>query len=222
MTKCIAIDTSTDRFTLAAMNDGELFEFNQENCIDHAQDIYRNINNILTESRLELKDLDFIAYGSGPGRFTGLRIAAAATQAISYSQQTPVCSISSLATIAQVASETYSLDKIAVVMDAGRKQIYFGCYQKSEDGLVASTISDCLIDVDAFHFSGTNFFGVGKGWKEYTNLKKQCSVEVAEQAQEILPDAKTMIKLAIREFKSGKGVESFEALPNYLRDQVAY
>jgi len=54
MTKCIAIDTSTDRFTLAAMNDGELFEFNQENCIDHAQNIYRNINNILTESRLEL------------------------------------------------------------------------------------------------------------------------------------------------------------------------
>ena len=79
MTKCIAIDTSTDRFTLAAMNDGELFEFNQENCIDHAQYIYRNINNILTDSRLELKDLDFIVYGSGPGRFTGLRIAAAAT-----------------------------------------------------------------------------------------------------------------------------------------------
>ena len=48
MTKCIAIDTSTDRFTLAAMNGRELFEFNQDNCINHAQDIYRNINNILT------------------------------------------------------------------------------------------------------------------------------------------------------------------------------
>ena len=81
MTKCIAIDTSTNRFTLAAMNGRELFEFNQDNCINHAQDIYRNINNILTNSRLNLKDLDFIAFGCGPGRFTGLRIAASAAQA---------------------------------------------------------------------------------------------------------------------------------------------
>ena len=221
MTKCIAIDTSTDRFTLAAMNGGELFEFNRENCIDHAQDIYRNINNILTDSRLNLKDLDFVAFGSGPGRFTGLRIAASATQAISYTHQIPVCSVSSLSIIAQLASENYSKDKIAVAMDAGRKQIYFGCYRKSRDDLVQPVFSDSLIDVDSFYFSEPSFFGVGRGWKKYTNMMEQCSVEFIEDSEEILPDAKTMIKLAMRDFKSGKGVEAFEALPNYLRDQIA-
>ena len=220
MTKCIAIDTSTDRFTLAAMNGGELFEFNRENCIDHAQDIYRNINNILTDSRLQLKDLDFVAFGSGPGRFTGLRIAASVTQAISYPHEIPVCSVSSLSTIAQFASENYSKDKIAVAMDAGRKQIYFGCYRKAKDGLVQPTSPDCLVDVDSFHFIEPNFFGVGMGWKKYTNLKAQCSVKLIENFEEILPDAKTMLKLAMRDFKSGKGVEAFEALPNYLRDQI--
>ena len=221
MTKCIAIDTSTDRFTLAAMNSGELFEFNQENCIDHAQDIYRNINNILTDSRLKLQDLDFVAFGSGPGRFTGLRIAASATQGISYPHHIPVCSVSSLSTIAQLASENYSKDKIAVAMDAGRKQIYFGCYQKSQGDLVRTKSPDSLVDVDSFYFSEPNFFGVGSGWKEYTNLKEQCSIKLIEDTKEVLPDAKTMIKLALRDFKLGKGVESFEALPNYLRDQIA-
>ena len=221
MTKCIAIDTSTDRFTLAAMNGGELYEFNQDNCVDHAQDIYRNINNILTDSRLKLKDLDFITFGSGPGRFTGLRIAASATQAISYTHQIPVCSVSSLSTIAQLASENYSKDKIVVAMDAGRKQIYFGGYQKSKDGLVLPIFPDSLIDVDSFHFSEPNFFGVGLGWKEYTHLKEKCSVELIEDSEEILPDAKTMIKLALRDYKSGKELEAFEALPNYLRDQIA-
>ena len=221
MTKCIAIDTSTDRFTLAAMNGGELFEFNQENCIDHAQDIYRNINNILTDSRLKLKDLNFVAFGSGPGRFTGLRIAASATQAISYPFHIPVCGVSSLLTIAQLASENYSKDKIAVAMDAGRKQIYFGCYRKAKDGLMQPIFSDSLINVDSFHFSEPNFFGVGAGWKKYTNLKAQCSIEFIEDDEEILPDAKTMIKLAMRDFRSGKALESFEALPNYLRDQIA-
>ena len=221
MTKCIAIDTSTDRFTLAAMNGGELFEFNQDNCVDHAQDIYRNINNILTNSRLKLKDLDFVAFGCGPGRFTGLRIAASATQAISYTNQIPVCSVSSLSTIAQLASENYSKDKIAVAIDAGRKQIYFGCYLRSQDGLMEPASPDSLVDVDSFHFSELNFFGVGMGWKKYKNLEKQSFVKLIEDSEEILPDAKTMIKLATKDFKSGKRLESFEALPNYLRDQVA-
>ena len=221
MTKCIAIDTSTNRFTLAAMNGRELYEFNQENCIDHAQDIYRNINNILTDSRLKLKDLDFVAFGSGPGRFTGLRIAASATQAISYTHQISVCRVSSLSTIAQLASENYSKDKIAVAMDAGRKQIYFGCYQTSKDGLVQPIFPDSLLDVESFRFSDPNFFGVGMGWKEYTNLKDKSLVELIEDSEEILPDAKTMIKLAMRDFKSGKTLEAFEALPNYIRDQIA-
>ncbi len=117
--------------------------------------------------------------------------------------------------------ENYSKDKIAVAMDAGRKQIYFGCYQTSKDGLVQPIFPDSLIDVDSFHFSEGNYFGVGRGWKKYTNFKTQCSVEFIEDSEEILPDAKTMIKLAMRDFKSGKALEAFEALPNYLRDQIA-
>ena len=106
-------------------------------------------------------------------------------------------------------------------MDAGRKQIYFGCYQTSKDGLVQPVFPDSLIDVDSYHFSEVNFFGVGRGWKECTKMKEQCSVEVIKDSEEILPDAKTMIKLAMRDFKSGKALEAFEALPNYLRDQIA-
>ena len=105
MTKCIAIDTSTIRLTLAVLNDGEFFELSQENSMDHAMDIYSNINKILRDARLELQDLELIGFGLGPGRFSGLRVAAAATQAMSYTHRIPVCGISSLSVIAQQASE---------------------------------------------------------------------------------------------------------------------
>ena len=106
-------------------------------------------------------------------------------------------------------------------MDAGRKQVYFGCYQTSKNGLVQPIFPDRLVNVDAFYFSESNFSGVGRGWREYTKMQAQCSVEFIEDSEEILPDAKTMIKLAMRDFKSGKVVEAYEALPNYLRDQIA-
>ena len=69
---------------------------------------------------MKLKDLDFVAFGCGPGRFTGLRIAASATQGISYPHHIPVCSVSSLSTIAQLASEELA-EKLAMPLDKVRK-----------------------------------------------------------------------------------------------------
>ena len=63
MTKCIAIDTSTIRLTLAVLNDGEFFELSQENGMDHARDIYSNINKLLNDARVELQDLELIGIG---------------------------------------------------------------------------------------------------------------------------------------------------------------
>jgi len=140
MIKCIAIDTSTIRLTLAVLNNGEFFELSQESGMDHAKDIYSNINKILNDARLELQDLELIGFGLGPGRFSGLRVAAAATQAMSYILKIPVCGISNLAVMAQQAAEIFSIKKIAVAIDANRNQIYFGCYQVSADGLVVENI----------------------------------------------------------------------------------
>jgi len=220
MTKCIAIDTSTIRLTLAVLNDGEFFELSQENSLDHARDIYSNINKILNDARVELQDLELIGFGLGPGRFSGLRVAAAATQAMSYTHRIPVCGISSLSVMAQHASEIFSIEKIAVAIDANRNQIYFGCYHVSEDGLVVATYPDRLVNVDDFDFSERDYCGIGLGWLQYNHLGDKCCVELINQGEKILPDARIMIKLAIRDFKSGKTVNSFEALPNYLKDQV--
>ena len=220
MTKCIAIDTSTIRLTLAVLNDGEFFELNQENGMDHAKDIYSNINKILNDARVELQELELIGFGLGPGRFSGLRVAAAATQAMSYIHKIPVCGISSLSVIAQQAAEIFSIEKIAVAIDANRNQIYFGCYRVSAEGLVVATYPDRLVDVDNFDFSERDYCGIGSGWSQYNHLRDKGCVELIHQGEKVLPDAKIMIKLAIRDFKSGKTVESFEALPNYLMDQV--
>ena len=118
MTKCIAIETSTTKFSLASYNNGVICEYNEIDSKNHAKNIYININNIINQSKMNINELDFIALGNGPGRFSGLRVSASAIQAITYVRKIPIVSVSSLMAIAQVAIDNYSLDKIAVAMTA--------------------------------------------------------------------------------------------------------
>ena len=87
MNKSLAIDTSTTRLTIACENAGNFYEYSMDNCIDHAKNIFSNINDLLFEAQLDIKDLDYISIGIGPGRFSGLRVAASAVQAIAYTHK---------------------------------------------------------------------------------------------------------------------------------------
>ena len=125
MNKSLAIDTSTTRLTIACENEGNFYEYSMDNCIDHAKNIFSNINDLLFEAQLDIKDLDYISIGIGPGRFSGLRVAASAVQAIAYTHKKNVVTVSSLSNIALVAIKQFSIDRVLVATDAGNNKIFF-------------------------------------------------------------------------------------------------
>ena len=220
MNKSLAIDTSTTRLTIACENEGNFYEYSMDNCVDHAKNIFTNINELLLEAKLDIKDLDFISIGIGPGRFSGLRVAASAVQAIAYTHKKNVVTVSSLSNIALVAIKQFSIDRVLVATDAGNNRIFFGSYQIDEPGIIKANINDSLIEVKNFVFEQTNYYGVGNAWKKYGVSLSRENITILEGAEDLYPDARTMINYAKIRFEMKEFIDPFNIQPNYLIEQV--
>ena len=220
MNKSLAIDTSTTRLTIACENDGHFYEYSMDNCIDHAKNIFSNINDLLLEAQLDIKDLDFISIGIGPGRFSGLRVAASAVQALAYIHEKNVVSVSSLSNIALVAIKQFSVDRVLVATDAGNNKIFFGSYQIDESEIIKANLKDSLIEIKDFVFKEANYYGVGNAWKKYGETLSSENITVLDGAEDLYPDARTMISFAKNRFEMKEFIDPFNIQPNYLIEQV--
>ena len=220
MNKSLAIDTSTTRLTIACENDGIFYEYSMDNCVDHAKNIYSNINDLLLEAQLNIKELDFISIGIGPGRFSGLRVAASAVQAMAYTHEKNVVSVSSLSNIALVAIKQFSIDRVLVATDAGNNKIFFGSYQIDESEIIKANVKDSLIEIKDFVFKEANYYGVGNAWKKYGDTLSSENITVLDGAEDLYPDARTMISFAKNRFEMKEFIDPFNIQPNYLIEQV--
>ena len=220
MNKSLAIDTSTTRLTIACENEGNFYEYSMDNCIDHAKNIFSNINDLLFEAQLDIKDLDYISIGIGPGRFSGLRVAASAVQAIAYTHKKNVVTVSSLSNIALVAIKQFSIDRVLVATDAGNNKIFSGSYQIDESETIKANVKDSLIEIKDFVFEETNYYGVGNAWKKYGESLSRENIIFLEGAEDLYPDARTMINYAKIRFEMKEFIDPFNIQPNYLIEQV--
>ena len=220
MNKSLAIDTSTSRLTIACENNGNFYEYSMDNCIDHAKNIFSNINDLLLESRLEINDLDFITIGIGPGRFSGLRVAASAVQAMSYAHKKEVVCVSSLCSIALVAIKQFSIDRVLVATDAGNDKIFFGCYETDQSEIIKANVSDGLAEIKNFRFEDANYYGAGNAWKKYGDSLSRENITVLDGAEDLYPDARIMINYAKIRYEMKEFIDPFNIQPNYLIDQV--
>ena len=220
MNKSLAIDTSTTRLTIACENEGNFYEYSMDNCIDHAKNIFSNINDLLFEAQLDIKDLDYISIGIGPGRFSGLRVAASAVQAIAYTHKKNVVTVSSLSNIALVAIKQFSIDRVLVATDAGNNKIFSGSYQIDELETIKANVKDSLIEIKDFVFEETNYYGVGNAWKKYGEFLSRENIMFLEGAEDLYPDARTMINYAKIRFEMKEFIDPFNIQPNYLIEQV--
>ena len=220
MNKSLAIDTSTTRLTIACEYEGNFYEYSMDNCIDHAKNIFSNINDLLFEAQLDIKDLDYISIGIGPGRFSGLRVAASAVQAIAYTHKKNVVTVSSLSNIALVAIKQFSIDRVLVATDAGNNKIFSGSYQIDELETIKANVKDSLIEIKDFVFEETNYYGVGNAWKKYGESLSRENIIFLEGAEDLYPDARTMINYAKIRFEMKEFIDPFNIQPNYLIEQV--
>ena len=220
--KLLAIETSTDRCSCAIALDGECRAYDRHAPRQHAELILEMISELLQESDLRLRDLNGVAFGRGPGSFTGVRIAASVTQGLAYGADLPVVGISSLQALAQGVRRGRGKTHVLTAFDARMSEVYWGAYRE-EDEIMAPVIEDGVFAPQKVPIpaSSVPWHGAGDGWSAYADILAQRLPETAAQScMVIYPSAIDIITLASAAFEKGQTVSALMALPVYLRDTV--
>ncbi len=226
--KLLAIDTSTDACSAALWLDGEVRQRYQVAPREHGQLILPMIESLLGEAGLALTQLDTLAFGRGPGGFTGVRIANSVIQGLAFGADLPVVPISSLAALAQGAWTELGAPHVLAAIDARIGEVYWGAYRANENsGLVALVDKEivCIPEDVPLPLAedGGGWFGAGNGWHTYAQpLKARLGEVVTAWDGQRYPQAQHLCAHAADAFQRGLAVGAERALPVYLRDEVAW
>lgn len=214
--KLLAIDTATERCSVALLVDERVIERATETPRGHADLVLPMVNDVLAEGGLTLRQLDGLAYGRGPGAFTGVRIAVGVAQGLAYGAQLATVGISNLAAVAQQFAVAGA--RILVCMDARMNEVYWGRFEATPDGLVRSMVDERVDRPEAVDPGDATVFA-GTGFGAYPQLAAGRAAVAIHNAA--LPHAREIARLAAAELRAGRGQPPERAQPVYLRDQVA-
>lgn len=216
--KLLALDTSTEACSAALWIDGEQRERYELAPREHSQLILDMLDSLLAEASLSLGQMDAVAFGRGPGSFVGVRIGTGVVQGIAFASELPVVPISSLAALAHASAHTHT----AVAMDARMQEVYWAYYVRNAAGELQLQQGEgvCAPERVPRINSVDPWVGVGSGWLNYSKeLSRHLMVKTWEG--QVYPRAASIAELAAIEFKKGNSVTADQALPCYIRDQVA-
>lgn len=218
----LALDTCTEMCSVAILKNGELFEQSLLTQRGHSEKILGMLDEILAQANCRLSDMDCIAFGRGPGSFTGVRVGVSVAQGIAFAANLPVVPVSTLAAVAQRAIDEHGAENIAVAMDARMQEVYSALYQ-SVDGLAELSGEERVCLPEHIQLNTEQpFFAAGTGWKEYeTSMTTMFSRQVNAMDNELLPTAAAIAKLALKQAEKGNSLSAEQAVPVYLRDNVA-
>jgi len=217
--KLLAIDTATEACSAALWTDGEIAEEFCEAPREHGRLILPMVDRLLSDAGLVLKQLDGLAFGRGPGAFTGVRIAVGVVQGLALGADLPVVGVSDLAALAQRAHRERAWRKVIACMDARMHEVYCGRFVAEGGGLVRAETEEAVLAPDEVPVpEDVDWYGAGRGFAAYPALGESLAGVDAES----LPMAGDIVRLAVEEFAQGKAVSAEQALPVYLRDKVAW
>lgn len=218
----LAIDTCTEMCSAAVLKNGELFEQHFSTQRGHSERILGMIDAVLTQAQLNMKQIDVLAFGRGPGSFTGVRVGVGVAQGIAFARQIPVVPVSTLAAVAQRAIDEFDAEQIAVALDARMNEIYAAHY-RNESGLAVACDQERVCPAEHMTpFSDSSWFAAGTGWREYAELlQQQYAGQLQGENTQLQPTAAAIAKLALKEVEQGRTIQADQAVPVYLRDNVA-
>lgn len=224
--KLLAVDSTTEACSVAYVdttNNDQIIELYELAPRQHSQRLLSMVDQLLNDCGSSVKDLDAIAFGRGPGSFTGLRICLGLVQGLAYGADIPVVPISSLQALAQTALDKNLLggcESLVATIDARMDEIYWSAYTVQGD-LVEPLCEEQLCAPESFSLPQTegSFAGVGSGL-QYKERMATEGIDVIDA--QLLPRASAIAKLAIPAFEQGKSCSADQAQPTYIRDQVAW
>ena len=221
--KLLALDTSTEACSTALLCDGEINSRHEQAPRKHADLILPMLEALLAEAEIKFSQLDAIAFGRGPGSFTGVRIATAVTQGIAFSADKPVVPVSTLASVAQQVMDEQNESYVLTALDARMGEVYWAGWKKNSKGFAENVIQESVLPPEKVQNpEQENWAGAGNAWEIY---KETLSQKLADNLKNIYSDATphavSIVRLAEWYFNDGLAIPAEEALPVYLRNKVA-
>ena len=221
MSTLLAIDTATEACSVALYYQGQYFQRSEVIPRAHAQRLLPMIEEVIQQAGCNLQALDGIAFGRGPGAFTGVRIAVGMVQGLAFALDCPVLPISNLAALAQRAYREQGATQVAAAIDARMNEVYWGCYQlqQQEMRLVGeeAVLAPSTVQLPE-DWQAADVCAIGTGWQAFA---EQLAVSPAQLADQHLPDALDILHLAQFAWQRGEQLPAEQAQPVYLRNNVA-
>lgn len=225
MTVILALDTSTPACSVALNIDGVVLEDFRMAPRLHNDLILPMVDQILRQAGLALSDLDAIAFGRGPGSFTGLRISAGVVQGLAFGADLPVIPVSTLAALSLDGFQKTGKNNWLAALDARMGEIYMGGYRVNKiEGVyeIESLIDECVVKPTVLSAFSASFDGVGSGWCYEDALKPLLPSHPTHILTDLAPRAACIAELALLLFKKGEMVSAYDAIPTYLRDEISW
>lgn len=217
----LAIETSSATGSIALGVGADVIE----ECIatprEQTPRILAIIDKLLAGAGIALNDLDALVFGRGPGSFTGLRVAAAVVQGLSFSAGPPIVSISSLAALALRGSGEPNNDRILCCIDARMGEVYSASFRRV-DGRIVADSTECIGRPESVAVPDSPFVAVGDGFRTYSSELAHVIDRAARLDVAVVPSARELLVLALPDVGEKRFVPVESALPVYLRESDAW
>ncbi len=207
-----AFETSSEWCSVALAVDGEITGVERRAGHRHSELALPMLEELLENAGVKIAELQAVAFGAGPGSFTGLRIACGLAQGLALACELPVIGISSLEAIAQESGEP----RVVACIDARMREVYYSALERIANRWREVIPAQCIAPESAPRPTGAGWTGVGNGFAVYGNLG------LTKVLPEVHPTAIAVAKLAGPRLAAGEGVDAARAAPVYIRDKVAF
>ena len=202
-------ETSTEWCSVALWTDGEIAALERRAGNRHSEFALPMLQRLLGKNKV-----DAVAFGAGPGAFTGLRIACGLAQGLALGRGLPVIGISTLEALAQESGA----ERVVASIDARMREVYYAALEKRAGRWHQVVAAQCVAPQSAPRPPGEGWVGCGSGFDVYGEALSS-KVSVVKAA--IHPTAVSVAILAAPRLAAGEGVDAAQAAPVYLRDKVA-
>ncbi|WP_213993653.1 tRNA (adenosine(37)-N6)-threonylcarbamoyltransferase complex dimerization subunit type 1 TsaB [Sodalis sp. dw_96] len=224
-TRILALDTATEACSAALWLDGEISARFEICPREHTRRILPMVDSLLAEAGIALPQLDAVAYGRGPGSFTGVRIGIGIAQGLALGVDLPLIGVSTLAALAQGAWRQTGTDGVFAAIDARMGEVYWAVYRRDADGCWQGAESEVVIKPERLASSVAGLSGLwasaGTGWETYPDLVQSPQLQI-RSGNISLPNAADMLPLAEQSLRHGEAMSVDLAQPTYLRNEVAW
>lgn len=215
MTTLLAIETSTEMASIALLSKSGLICRELTGVQTHSQGVLPAIQDILKEAGVTLKQCAAIAYGCGPGAFTGVRTACGIVQGLAFGADLPILPIVSLLAMAQAAYESQLADDVVCVLDARMGEVYWAHYHYQNK--VWTQVSEPALSIGEQVFAYANLNKLTLVLGNGIALKDGATEKIINQ----MPHAEQIARLALIDFSMEKQLTAADAQPLYLRNKIA-